>query len=143
MKFVLGSYMKKFYSVGTMEIWCDERRKRGVSLRIFLDRGMNKFLANGDSSSLGKTLEPRILWFVIHEKMMPNRARMKNYWCVGQELCRTSHWEKSSGKFINRNTFCWREYFSNRRAFVPFLWSFFPLQIWRKRNIIWNILKYY
>ena len=56
----IGSYMKKFYSVGTMEIWCGER-KGGVSYRIFLDRGMNQFLANGDSSSLGKTLEPRIL----------------------------------------------------------------------------------
>ena len=31
MKFVFGSYMKKFYSVGTIEIWCGERRKGGVS----------------------------------------------------------------------------------------------------------------
>ena len=61
MKFVFGSYMKKFYSVGTIEIWCGERRKGGVSWRIFPDRGMNKFVANGDSSSLGKILKPRIL----------------------------------------------------------------------------------
>ena len=53
-------------------------------------------------------------------------ASMNNHWCVGQEFGRIPRWEKSSGKFINRNTFYWQKYFSNRRTFVTFLWSFFP-----------------
>ena len=100
----------------------------GVSWRILSDRGMNKFLANGESLLSRVFLELGILWFIIYQQMITNGTSMKNHWCAGQEFCRIPHWEKCSGKFIYRGTFYRRKYFSQIAELLSlFSDLFFPL----------------